>query len=54
MRAQLGFEYDEYDGIQEISIEYAESTMKHLNFFEALIEHICDGGRAYHRYYLLK
>jgi len=40
LRAELGFEYD---GVEELSVEYAESTMKHLNFFEALIEHICDG-----------
>lgn len=39
LRDEIGFEYD---GIEEVSVEYAESTMKHLNFFEALIEHIHD------------
>ncbi len=37
---EIGFEYD---GVEELSVEYAESTMKHLKFFEALIEHIHDG-----------
>ena len=40
LRKEIGFEYD---SIEEITVEYAESTMKHLNFFEALIEHIHDG-----------
>lgn len=39
LRGEIGFEYD---SIEEITVEYAESTMKHLNFFEALIEHIHD------------
>ena len=40
LREEIGFEYD---GIEEISIDYAESTAKHLNLFETMIEHIHDG-----------
>lgn len=40
LREEIGFEYD---GIDEISVDYAESTAKHLNLFETIIEHIHDG-----------
>ncbi|MCM1167926.1 MAG: hypothetical protein NC401_18230 [Ruminococcus sp.] len=40
LRAEIGFEYDE---IEEISVDYTESTAKHLNTFDALIERIHDG-----------
>lgn len=40
LREEIGFEYDE---IEEIYVDYAESTAKHLNLFETLIEHIHDG-----------
>ena len=40
LREEKGFEYDE---IEEISVDYAESTAKHLNLFETMIEHIHDG-----------
>ncbi|MCM1523541.1 MAG: hypothetical protein NC120_03690 [Ruminococcus sp.] len=37
---ELGFEYG---GVEEISVDYAESTAKHLDLFEMMIEHIHDG-----------
>lgn len=40
LHEEIGFEYD---GIEEIYIEYAESTGKHLNLFEAIIDNIHDG-----------
>lgn len=40
LRSELGFEYG---GVEEISVDYAESTAKHLDLFEMMIEHIHDG-----------
>lgn len=39
LRDEIGFEYDK---INEIFVDYAESTDKHMNLFEALINHIND------------
>lgn len=40
LREEIGFEYD---GVEEISVDYAESTGKHLNLFEEIIDRIHDG-----------
>lgn len=39
LREEIGFEYD---GVEEIFVDYAESTGKHLNLFEAIIDRIHD------------